>query len=153
MEVVLTAKTPREKPKKPHPSFPLTAHPNGQRCKKLRGRLHVLGVWANPEAALDRYRALAADLHAGRAPRLSTLSHGGPTVKDICNSFLGWQKDKLDTGEIGARGFEDCRKIVTEFVRSVGEGGAAGQADPSTTRLYDRRGYDPEKSAWFFANY
>ena len=30
---------------------------------------------------------------------------------------------------------------------------AAGHADPSTTRLYDRRGCDPEKSAWFFANY
>lgn len=30
---------------------------------------------------------------------------------------------------------------------------AAGHADPSTTRLYDRRGYDPEKSASFFANY
>ena len=30
---------------------------------------------------------------------------------------------------------------------------AAGHADPSTTRLYDRRGYDAEKSASFFANY
>ena len=30
---------------------------------------------------------------------------------------------------------------------------AAGHADPTTTRLYDRRGYDPEKSASFFANY
>lgn len=30
---------------------------------------------------------------------------------------------------------------------------AAGHADPSTTRLYDRRGYNAEKSASFFANY
>ena len=30
---------------------------------------------------------------------------------------------------------------------------AAGHADPSTTKLYDRRGYNPEKSASFFANY
>ncbi|HUF64012.1 MAG TPA: tyrosine-type recombinase/integrase [Verrucomicrobiales bacterium] len=30
---------------------------------------------------------------------------------------------------------------------------AAGHADPSTTKLYDRRGYSPEKSASFFANY
>jgi integrase/recombinase XerD len=28
---------------------------------------------------------------------------------------------------------------------------AAGHADPSTTKLYDRRGYNPEKSASFFA--
>jgi len=30
---------------------------------------------------------------------------------------------------------------------------AAGHADPSTTKLYDRRGYNPEKSAAFFASY
>jgi site-specific recombinase XerD len=30
---------------------------------------------------------------------------------------------------------------------------AAGHRDPSTTKLYDRRGYDPEKSASFFATY
>jgi site-specific recombinase XerD len=30
---------------------------------------------------------------------------------------------------------------------------AAGHADPSTTKLYARRGYHPEKSASFFANY
>ncbi len=30
---------------------------------------------------------------------------------------------------------------------------AAGHADPSTTKLYDRRGYNPEKSASFFANF
>ncbi len=28
-----------------------------------------------------------------------------------------------------------------------------GHADPSTTKLYDRRGHNPEKSAAFFANY
>jgi site-specific recombinase XerD len=30
---------------------------------------------------------------------------------------------------------------------------AAGHAEPGTTKLYDRRGYDPEKSASFFATY
>lgn len=30
---------------------------------------------------------------------------------------------------------------------------AAGHRNPSTTKLYDRRGYNPEKSASFFATY
>jgi site-specific recombinase XerD len=30
---------------------------------------------------------------------------------------------------------------------------AAGHRDPSTTNLYDRRGYNPEKSASFFTTY
>jgi hypothetical protein len=30
---------------------------------------------------------------------------------------------------------------------------AAGHRDPSTTKLYDRRGYNPEEAASFFATY
>jgi len=30
---------------------------------------------------------------------------------------------------------------------------AAGHSEPGTTQLYDRRGYNPEKSASFFATY
>jgi hypothetical protein len=30
---------------------------------------------------------------------------------------------------------------------------AAGHRDRSTTKLYDRRGYNPEKAASFFASY
>jgi len=30
---------------------------------------------------------------------------------------------------------------------------AGGHRDPSTTKLYDRRGYNPEKAASFFATY
>ena len=37
----------------------------------------------------------------------------------MCNGFLGWQKDKLDSGEIGARWFEDSREIVSEFATAV----------------------------------
>jgi len=28
------------KPNKPYPEFPLTAHPVGQWCKKIRGKIH-----------------------------------------------------------------------------------------------------------------
>ena len=77
--------TRRNKPSKPYPSFPLTAHNNGQRCKKILGRIHFFGVWADPQAALDNYLRVAADLHAGRQPHASTLSDGGITVKEVCS--------------------------------------------------------------------
>jgi integrase/recombinase XerD len=59
-----------------------------------------------------------------------------------------------------ARGYS-AHSMRATFITTALENGAgledvqlaAGHADPSTTKLYDRRGYNPEKSASFFANY
>jgi hypothetical protein len=79
------AKSKRRKPTKPYPSFPLTAHNNGQWCKKIRGKIHFFGVWEDPAAALDAYLRVVNDLHAGRKPRMSTISGGGLSVKMAAN--------------------------------------------------------------------
>lgn len=118
------------------PILPTNGTSNGQWCKKIRARVPFFGVWADPDAALERYHALAADLHAGRTPQASRLSHSGPTVKDVCNGFLGWQKHKLDTGEIGARWFEDCRKIVSDFAKPVGKERLVGYLRPEDFQRY-----------------
>jgi hypothetical protein len=38
-----TAPAKTVKPAKPCPDFPLTAHPAGLWCKKIRGQLHYFG--------------------------------------------------------------------------------------------------------------
>ena len=58
------------------------------------------------------------------------------------------------------RGFS-AHSMRETFITTALENGASledvqrdvGHADPSTTKLYDRRGHNPEKSASFFANY
>ena len=45
------------RPGKPTPDFPLFAHGNGQWAKKSKGKLRYYGPWANPDAALGKYRA------------------------------------------------------------------------------------------------
>jgi hypothetical protein len=53
------------------------------------------------------------------------------------------------------------RYIRAAFIATALENGApledvqtaAGHRDPGTTKLYDRRGYNPEKAAAFFAIY
>lgn len=112
------AKRPRRKPNKPFPSFPLTAHPNGQWCKKILGKLHFFGVWADPDAAHWNYLRIAEDLHAGRDP--SPAAEGEFTVKELGNQFLAYQMQRVETGQIGGRWFEDCRRVVRQFARSIG---------------------------------
>ena len=98
--------------------------------------MRFFGVWADPQAALDRYHSVAADLHAGRSPGTEKLSGNGLTVKDVCNAFLNWQKDKLDAGEIGAMWFEDCRTILNEFARSLGKHRPADDLQPIDSQRY-----------------
>jgi hypothetical protein len=130
------AKSKRSKPKKPYPSFPLTAHPNGQWCKKILGKVHFFGVWADPDAALEHYHKIAADLHAGREP--APADDGELTIKDLSNQYLAFQMGRVSTGQIGPRWFEGCHgschtgrrraRSVTRIPRHVSEsrGSACG---------------------------
>lgn len=58
-----------DKTKKPNPNFPLFPHTAGVWAKKIRGKLHYLGTWDEPDGALAKYNAQKEALHAGRKPR------------------------------------------------------------------------------------
>ncbi len=130
--------TRQKKPRKPYPSFPLTAHNNGQWCKKIRGKVHFFGVWADFQAALDRYLQVAADLHAGRRPP-DTLSADGVTVKGVCNQFLTHQQGRIEGREIAAYWFDACRRTVEDFARFVGPGRIVEDLGPVDFEAYRRK--------------
>ena len=71
------------KPNKPRPDFPLFAHAAGVWAKKIRGKLHYFGPWADPDGALKKSLAEKDDLHVGRKPREAAE---GFTVKELCNT-------------------------------------------------------------------
>ena len=102
----------RNKPSEPSESFSLTAHNTGQWCNKIRGKIHFLGVWDDPQAALEDYLRAAADLHAGRRPQASSLGGEGVAVKDVCSHFLTMRRKRPlsfsdnDRAETGDKGFE-----------------------------------------------
>ena len=62
--------------------FPLTLHPTGQCCKKIKGKLYYFG--ADKERALERYFQQAADFHSGRGPNLSYVNYK-ITLKSLCD--------------------------------------------------------------------
>ena len=64
-----TATARSEKPSKPRPDFPLSWHPAGYWCKKIRGKIQYFGDrYGTPEAAEVVYNRVKDDLHAGTNP-------------------------------------------------------------------------------------
>jgi integrase len=115
-----------DRPQKPYPEFPLSPHPSGAWQKKIRGKIHYFGRWARRENgrlvrvegdgwkdALEEYKAVADDLHAGRTPRVKT---DGLTVADLCNRFLTANLHKLEADEIGLQMWADYRRITDLIV-------------------------------------
>src|SRR5438552_5621334 len=95
------------KPAKPYPEFPLTAHPAGYWCKKIRGKLHYFGPWSDPDAALAKYLKQKDDLHAGRKPREAT---DGATVHELVNKFLNQKQALVGSGELSPRTWADYKE-------------------------------------------
>jgi integrase len=106
------------KPAKPYPEFPLFAHAAGQWAKKIRGRLHYFGVWANPEAALENYNRQKHALHAGRTPRADP---GQTTIKDLVNQFLTQKLALVESGELSPLTFGDYKTATDEIIGAFGK--------------------------------
>src|SRR5262245_10223119 len=107
------------RPSKPSPDFPLFAHAAGVWAKKIRGKLVYFGPWDDPDAALAKYNEQKDALHAGRKPREDTE---GLTVKELANRFLNCKRDKVQSGEMAERSWQDykttCDLIVGQFGKS-----------------------------------
>src|SRR5262249_12964956 len=109
--------TPPAKPSKPYPEFPLFPHATGRWAKKIRGKMHYFGPWADPDAALASYLEQKDDLHAGRKPRPGR--DDGLTVKGLCNAFLNRKRELMEAGELSPRTWggyhEACGLLVAQF--------------------------------------
>jgi integrase len=126
------ARKAADRPKKPYPDFPLTPHTSGAWQKKIRGKVHYFGKWARRvdgklvrvpgdgwEEALEAYRAVADDLHAGRTPR---VRGDGLTVADLCNRFRTAKLRQREAGEIVARTYDEYTATTDRLVATFGGG-------------------------------
>jgi integrase len=94
-------------------------HAAGVWAKKIRGKLHYFGPWADPEGALENYRKQADNLHAGRKPRPE--ADGGVTVKQLCNDFLNAKQALVDAGELSPRTWADYKQVCDLVVANFGK--------------------------------
>ncbi len=106
----------KPQPQKPYPDFPLTWHPSGTWCKKIRGKLHYFG--ADAQATVDKYEQQREDLQAGRTPRVQS---NGLTLVALVNKFLTHKKGRIQEGELTLRTLRDyidtCDHLINAFGR------------------------------------
>ena len=114
-----TRKKKAEKPDKPHRDFPLTPHPRGYWCKKVRGKLHYFGKIADDsdgQKAITLWLEQKDDLLAGRTPRVQPE---GFTVRELCDRFLVNRRGKMESNELTLVSFQDyfqtCKRILATF--------------------------------------
>lgn len=101
-------------------------------------------------ASLVKLRQLAEFIAKDVAARQAALPAYDVSFDDVLRT--------LRTRGVLARGYS-AHSMRATFITTALENGAqledvqkaAGHRDPSTTKLYDRRGYNPEKAASFFA--
>jgi hypothetical protein len=97
------------KPAKTYAEFPLFPHTTKRWAKKIRGKLHDFGPWADPDAALRQYPDQRDDIQAGRKPR-----HASDTpvaIKVLGNPFLLNKATKRDSSELSVRMFLGYHRI------------------------------------------
>lgn len=103
---------------KPYPKFPLTPHPNGQFCKKIRGKLHYFGTLDDPDAALREYHRWCDALHSGKVARVTRTAE--LTVADLANKYLDAKERKRESGHLTPGAFVEYHRHCERFVEFFG---------------------------------
>jgi hypothetical protein len=106
------------KPNNPYPDLPLTDHPAGYWCEKIRGKLHYFGPWADPDAALKKSLEQKDALHAGRKPRLDLVA---VTVKNVANAFLRHKDALLAAREMSPRTRREYQDATVRLLARLGK--------------------------------
>ncbi|MBP87252.1 MAG: hypothetical protein CMJ64_11110 [Planctomycetaceae bacterium] len=117
--------------------YPLFPHATGRWAKKIIGRLHYFGRWANTQAgeiipvddvdasaseAEELYNAQKIDLHNGRKPKVESLNaDDGYTIRNLCNEFLTSKLHKVDSGELSRHTFSDYQRSCDLLIEAFGK--------------------------------
>src|SRR5262249_55956387 len=111
-----TRRKKSDKPRKPHPDFPLFPHATKRWAQKIRGRMHYSGPGDDPDGALKKSLDQKDDLLAGRTP---LPAGAGLTLLELSNRFLTSKKNQLTAGELTSRTWADyyraCETMLDFF--------------------------------------
>ncbi len=133
------------------------------RVVRKGARKDALAIHPQTAQRIRDYLAIAGHADDFDGPLFRPLRHNGRSRA----SRRHMASDAIDrvlrkfAARIGLTRGYSAHSMRATFITTALENGASleqvqkavGHRDPSTTKLYDRRGYNPEKSAAFFATY
>jgi len=116
--------------------FPLTRHPTGQYCKKIKGKMHYFGT--DKKRALEKYLEQAAYLHGGQNATIPGSS-GTTSIKELCDLYLRYQHSKVLAGALTPRHYSDQTRSLGQLVSFLGEGRKIRNISTLDLQSYKRR--------------
>ncbi len=132
---------------------------NSLRVSRKGGRRDALAINPQTAARLRAYLERAGHAADIDGPLFRPLKHNGKQQEerrrmdpDAIDRVVRRARPRSRLlGALNARHLHHHRARNGTQLKDVQK--AAGHRDPSTTKLYDRRGYNPVKAASFFATY
>ncbi len=98
--------------------FPLTRHPTGQYCKKIRGRMYYSG--SDRQQSLERYLDQATYSHGGQN-LIYHSSNGNMSLIELCDLYLKYQNLKVLAGELTPKHHNDQINSVRKLISFLAE--------------------------------
>lgn len=109
--------TQQQRPEKPCPDFPLFPHGCGQWAKKIHGRMHYFGPWADPEGAERALQAFLAKDASGRLP--IAPANNTQAFSRIVDAYITKRHGDLQAKTIGLRYYRDLTNMVKALAKLI----------------------------------
>lgn len=104
------------KQQKPYRDYPLSWHPSGQWCKRIKGTLYYFG--SDAEKALERYLRERDWIVAGKTPPpIEVADADGLRLRRLLNEFLNAKRRAVDAGEMTERSLVDYKRTAKLLVQ------------------------------------
>ena len=98
--------------------FPLTFHPTGQYCKKIKRKMYYFG--SDRKEALQRYLDQATYLH-GHQEHLQKPTEDHMTLKQLCEMYLKYQYSKLQANDLTANHHNEQIGSLNKLMAFLGQ--------------------------------
>ena len=116
--------------------FPLTLHPTGQYCKKVKGKMYYFG--SDKKEAMQRYLDQATYLH-GCQNNLQKPTSDNMKLKQLCDMYLKYQYSKLQASDLTASHYNEQVCSLNKLMAFLGQNTDTNKISTLDLQNYKRK--------------